>query len=576
MIGKAYENHIPESERKKLGQFYTPQFIVEYLVEQLKLTSESQILDPACGSGAFLTHVLNRLIEETDRSPSFAIENNLYGIDINPFANQLTTMNLLLKTLNCEERPKKINILSADSLIDKKIVGEELFLSDEFGSEAKKNVRDLKKFFNSGEKIFDAIIGNPPYKCFGLKANTSMKKPYDCYLRNRWINSAVYKLSYYPLFIERSIELLRNGGVLAFILPDSFLVGYFFLNIRRYILDNCKIREIVLCRENFWDTANVGCPTLLILEKEINEVTRDKNKVKVRLANTAGHIKNKKFINNLYPQSLFKQLTRNRFELYFDITSQKLVNDMRKQSELKFKDVITGHTGVRAKGVSKKNIISNCKHDSYYSKGLHSGSEVLPFKVAYNGGWIKLDSRFICSVRGLLDMVDKPKIMVRKTGDSLIAAIDVKKLYHLDHVHSFSPIDSSICLEWICLLFNSKILNRFYHIVSMEVGRAMAQIDINQLLELPFVKPSSKVEEKAKELYNILSKSSQDTIVYKNAMKKVETLVANEYGLDEDLKNIAIQTVESKQLASVSSIQKVREKSRRKRKQVKRKRRKVN
>lgn len=133
LIGSAYENHIPEEERKSLGQFYTPQFIVEYLVGQLELTSESQILDPACGSGAFLTHALDKLTQKTNIAPSLAIENNLYGIDINPFANQLTTMNLLLKILNCENKPKKINILSADTLVDKKMVEHELFSSEEYG-----------------------------------------------------------------------------------------------------------------------------------------------------------------------------------------------------------------------------------------------------------------------------------------------------------------------------------------------------------------------------------------------------------------------------------------------------------
>ena len=67
-----------------------------------------------------------------------------------------------------------------------------------------------------------------------------------------------------------------------------------------------------------------------------------------------------------------------------------------------------------------------------------------------------------------------------------------------------------------------------------------------------------------------------NTTKYKKAVDKAETLVANEYGLSEELKDIAIQTVEAKQLASVSSIQKVIEKSRRKRKQVERKRKKIN
>ena len=507
MIGKAYENHIPESERKKLGQFYTPQFIVEYLVGQLKLTSDSQILDPTCGSGAFLTHVLNRLNKETNRTPSLSIERNLYGIDINPFANQLTTMNLLLKTLNCKNKPKKINILSADTLVDKKIVEYGLFSSEEYGDEAKKNVRELSKFLHFGEKTFDAIVGNPPYRCFGLESKSPMNEIYKEYLKRRWKNSFQYKSNYYPLFIERSIELLKENGKLAFILPDNFLVGQYFHKIRKYILDSCKILEIVLCKDNFWKNAQSGHPILLILQKESNKIKRNTHYIIVKLANTADHIQTKKFIKNKYLQNTFQKTNLNRFELYFNQSSKKLVESMRSGATGIIKDVISGYSGaIAGRGFKKHDIISEKKINSFSKKGLHKGSEVTPYKVQYNGGFIQVKNKVLRSGYDP-NIMNSTKILVRRTGDSFIAAIDRKKLYHTNCIHSFYIKNnrSDICLEWLCILLNSKIFNRFYHIVSMKDGRVYAQVDIDQVEDLPFVEPSNKTVKKAKKLYETLS-----------------------------------------------------------------------
>ena len=564
LIGKAYEKHIPESERKNLGQFYTPQFIVEYLVDQIDFTAQSRVLDPACGSGAFLTRALDQLIEKTNISPNSAIENNLYGIDINPFANQLTTMNLLLKTLNCTKKPKHINVLSADSLIDK-ITPVNLFSSDELGAEAKKNVKEINKFLNPGNTKFDVIVGNPPYLCFGLRGNPAMKKIYKNYLKNRWTNSAEYKISYYPLFIERSIKLLSEGGIMAFILPDSFLVGKYFSKIRKHILDTCKIQEIVLCKEDFWEDGEVGCPTLLMLQKESDTIKRKDNQVIVKLAESGDHIKTKNFKKYKLSQNIFQNTSCNRFELYFDSHSKQLVETMRSKAKgTMIKDVVLGYSGaIAAKGYKKQDIIAKKEINSYYKKGLLDGNEVLPYKVNYKGGWIKIQPRVLRSGYNPTIM-QKTKILIRQTADTLIAAIDKRQLYHLNKIHTFHPIDQQNApLEWIALIINSSIMNRFYHIISMEVGRAMAQTDIDQLQELPFIEPSVDMKKKAEKLYKTLSTQSQNTPFYQNAKNEAERLVANTYGINQKLQDIATKTVQAKQLASVSRIQEQREISRR-------------
>lgn len=107
ILGRAYEQHITREERKKLGQFYTPDFVVNYILDNTldvvlkeKPAHKIKILDPACGSGGFLMKAYDRLRTKYKQDGwadevihNEILKNNLYGIDINPFATQLTVMN---------------------------------------------------------------------------------------------------------------------------------------------------------------------------------------------------------------------------------------------------------------------------------------------------------------------------------------------------------------------------------------------------------------------------------------------------------------------------------------------------
>ncbi len=550
MLGKAYERHIPNDERKRLGQFYTPDFVVDYLLDLMDFKKSSKLLDPSCGSGAFLHQAVRRFKDDTSVNSADIIENNIYGIDINPFACQLTTMNLLLSTLDSKKKPKKINILTADSLLDKKIAGAELFDNGEFGPESKRNVKALSTYLeHSGQ--FDIIVGNPPYRCFGLRSNKALKNVYQDYVRRRWSGSAEYKISYYPLFIERSIDLLKPGGRLAFILPDSFLVGMYFSKVRRKILDTCKIVEIVLCQKNFWEDAEVGFPTMIVLEREEVDLKRRNHKVQVKFAASENNIKSRKFVSAKYVQDTFEHLDRNRFELYFTDTSKDFITKIRSKTQLTMKSVVTGHTGIRAKGgIGKENLISDKQINSKYVKSLHSGSEVLPYKVEYNGGWTMLDKKLLCSGGWDPEVVEQRKIFVRQTGDSLISAIDGKRYYHLNNVHSFSPNNPDVPLEWVSLMLNSQVMNRFYHIISMEVGRAMAQIDIDTVHLLPYIEPTDEQLAEALELYSALSKAKPDSKEFKVLRAEANELIASAFGLSAKLRNYAEKSVEEKKLAA--------------------------
>ena len=101
------------------------------------------------------------------------------------------------------------------------------------------------------------------------------------YLKSNYPNSAEYKISMYAVFMERAIRLLAKEGRFGFIIPDGFVLGRYFSKLRRYILDTCKIVEIVLFNKDFWKYGVVGRPVIIILEKGGNKDVRLSNKVRV-------------------------------------------------------------------------------------------------------------------------------------------------------------------------------------------------------------------------------------------------------------------------------------------------------
>jgi len=256
------------SKRKKDGVFYTPEYITRYIVSETlgtlcrkqkaslgldnidisipknpkKLTRAEtktkealeayrdyllslKILDPACGSGAFLNQALNFLLEEhrfIDEGirtlmggavlglydvKKGILENNLYGVDINPEAVEIAKLSLWLRTV---EPGRKLNKLAdkikvGNSLIDDQSVSDNAFVWEEAFPEV----------FEAGG--FDVVIGNPPYvrqEMLDTETKEYFKQAYRTYH-----NSA----DLYIPFVEKGMRLLAKNGKFSFIFPNKWL-----------------------------------------------------------------------------------------------------------------------------------------------------------------------------------------------------------------------------------------------------------------------------------------------------------------------------------------------------------------
>lgn len=248
--------------KKAGGVYYTPQYIVDYIVKHTvgeliegktpNQISKIRIIDPACGSGSFLIRAYNYLLKyhleyysNLKRPPKNVIYtykgntyltinekkrillNNIYGVDIDPLAVEVTKLSLLLKVL---EDQNKDQLEQQRTLIPERTLpnlknnikcGNSLISTDVYEKEYKTiNEPNMahpfdyaKEFPNNGE--FDIIIGNPPYV---RQESIKDMKPY---LKTKY---ELYEgqADKYVYFFEKSLKLLKNDGYLGYITCNEF------------------------------------------------------------------------------------------------------------------------------------------------------------------------------------------------------------------------------------------------------------------------------------------------------------------------------------------------------------------
>jgi type I restriction-modification system DNA methylase subunit len=295
--------------RKAGGVYYTPQYIVDYIVENTigqlvngktpKEISKLRIADPACGSGSFLIGAYQYLLDYhknfysengkpskgkkdspltpegnlTTSEKKRILLNNIYGVDLDYNAVEVTKLSLLLKCMEGETSASIANqmklfkervlptlddnIKSGNSLIDLDFYDGQL----DFGGERKIKPFNWKKGFpevfkNGG---FDFIIGNPPYVL--VSPDLFSNEVIEYFKR---FKVAEYKIDLYHLFIERGLGLLKPSGSLGFILPSTWMTQKFTDKLRKFVLEQSSIEEVLHFDYKVFDQADVFTEIIIL------------------------------------------------------------------------------------------------------------------------------------------------------------------------------------------------------------------------------------------------------------------------------------------------------------------------
>ncbi|MEJ2293934.1 MAG: N-6 DNA methylase [Candidatus Lokiarchaeota archaeon] len=231
-----YEQNISYAERKKLGEIYSPQFIVDKILDETgfydtNCDGNKSIIDISCGAGSFLVQAVRRVA-----------------------------------CILCQ-----INILYTLFFIIKQI----LMMDSEFQIPIF-HIYNRNIFSTKVDHKYDYVIGNPPY-LFIREISEEQK----LIIEKGEFETAQGQYDYYQLFIEIGIKMLNSDGILGFIIPDSILALSNRHIIRKYIYDHTLIKEILYLGPQFEDP--VVSNLIIILQEERDPRKREKNIIGIKI-----------------------------------------------------------------------------------------------------------------------------------------------------------------------------------------------------------------------------------------------------------------------------------------------------
>ena len=314
LIGHIYEKTVDFEYRKNFGEFYTPKIVVNHILDSIGYTSQKNIwnkklIDISCGSGSFLIesakilkyyfllYYENLKIEnisiEIAKKIIGEIRKNICGIDLNPIACILCQLNLFLSVFD---------------LIEIIYQQEPEYQYDFF------NIKNINALSLSNEEKYDFVVGNPPYLFI-----RDISFQHRQMIENSNLETSIGQYDYYQIFIEIGLNILKNHGLLGYILPDSILALSNRKIIRKFIYEHSNIKEISVVGSQFEDP--VVSNVVVILEKENDVNKRMDNIIKIIEKNEEHH--SKKELN----QNLIKKFDY-KFLVYLNSTDVKILEHL--------------------------------------------------------------------------------------------------------------------------------------------------------------------------------------------------------------------------------------------------------
>lgn len=554
-----------KTKRKKDGVFYTPKYITKYIVEntvgnlcnekkkellineedyyterkQNKKTKEKllnklklykewllhiTIIDPACGSGAFLNEALNFLIEEhkyvdeleaklfgddilLQNYENSILENNLFGVDVNEESVEIAKLSLWLRTAKPNRKLNSLNenIKCGNSLIDnKEIAGEKAFNWQE----------EFPKVFENGG--FDIVIGNPPYVDIKKLNNIDVKYYFSNYV------TCENRINLYSIFIEKGLKILNDNGILSFINPNSMLVNSSYLKLRKLIIDS--LDKVVKLPDNVFSDAKVETIIFELnkrkADSKIKVINYSKNEIIVEIDDSKTIIFDKK------DWELDANLT---FNLYVSSLENSILNKIEEISNSYFEDIADFSLGItpydKYRGhseeiIKQRQFHSTTKLDDNY-KPLINGENITRFFVSNEikeyikyGDWLgaKREEKFFNSPRILIRQIisgKPPRIYAGYTEDNL---------YFTQIGFGLIPKDESkVNAKYILCILNSQLTNFYHKYKFLDIEKELFQkilianckklpiIYLDEQLQQPFIDKADLMLGLNKELQELIN-----------------------------------------------------------------------
>jgi len=513
-----------------------------------------RILDPACGSGSFLlgayTYLLNyhrdwyvdnnpqkhtKKIYQgkggqwhlTNAEKKRILLNNIFGVDIDSQAVEVTKLSLLLKVLEGEDaqtlenqyrlfHERALPDLATNIKCGNSLIGHDFFETVVIPSAREESIKiiaakrpqkrlapapvaggshkttipndlyqkinpfdwhtEFPQIFSVKNPGFDAVIGNPPY---GGTIHSETKR----YLSEHY-TTAEYQLDTFPLFIEKGLNLLRKDGLWSMIVPNTWALNARCPNTRKLVLKH-NIERVCHFNYKVFPAATVDTEIWVICKALLTP----RQTVQVEIVSADGGIKS-------FPtaQSAWTSIQHEIFNVCIDPMHASLWKHLiEKYPPLQLSAKVTQGCKPFQKGkgkppqsrdvVNAKPFVSHEKQSKDW-RPLLAGKLMNRYRITWNQNyWIKF-GEWLAEPRLSANYDAKEKIVIRQTGDSLVSTLDCDKFIVRDNLYTILPI-SNISCRFLLGLINSKLLNFCYNCINPERGEALAQVKAIHLRKLP-------------------------------------------------------------------------------------------
>ena len=545
---------------------YIVDYIVKNTVGKLcegktpKQIEKIKILDPACGSGSFLlgayTYLLNHHLDwytknepqnwlkkknppiyqvafssrgnadttnlrhcEESTADDEAISNyrltvsekkrillnNIFGVDIDSQAVEVTKLSLLLKVLEGENQQSLENqyrLFHERALPDlgnnikcgNSLIGPDFYdnLDSSLRDPTKSGRGNLDDFrnrinafdwqaefpdiFNRQNPGFDAIIGNPPY---GGAIEHEIRE----YIIKQY-STAEYQFDSFPLFIEKGLNLLRTGGLWSMIVPNTWTLNIRCPNTRKFVL-GYSIKSVRHFNYKVFPKATVDTEIWIIAKDRFYP----ENLVTIEIVKKDGNVK-----SFSTPQSEWISDESDIFNICITPTQRSLCyRIMKGYPSIRIFAKVTqgckpfqegkGKPPQTSEVVKKKPFVSEENQGKDW-RPLLAGKLMGRYCIKWNENyWIKFGA-WLAEPRYSANYDATEKIIIRQTGDSLVATLDREKFIVRDNLYTILPTSGINC-RFLLGIINSKLLNFVYSCINLERGEALAQVKAAHLRKLP-------------------------------------------------------------------------------------------
>jgi hypothetical protein len=507
--------------RKAGGVYYTPKYIVDYIVEHTvgkllegktpKQVADLKIVDPACGSGSFLLGAFQYLLrwhedwylahdpekwagatgaamvpaQEGGWRISTAekkriLLNNIFGVDIDAQAVEVTKLSLLLKVLEGETGQLSLgfervlpdlgdNIQCGNSLIgpdyyqDKQLAlfsEDELYRINAFDWEAA-----FPEVFAQGG--FDAVIGNPPWISLSGKFGADIYSSSEIDYLIKKFKGNTYMPNIYEYFIVLGIRVLSASGVVGYIVPDRLGFNQQFISLRRKIVEENTIHRL-LYKVPF---PNITADTLIFIIQRSK--CTESHKIEISEYDKGTIYVNQKTLINTSEYS---------FRYYENQETMLLIQKIDKNSDLELGSICktTSGFGGKSKLITRKRIDDD---QIRTMKGESIDRYVFKYYFYFDFKKQNITGRTTNTYK----LGFKPKILIRKTGDSLIATYDETGFYPEQSLYFIYEKESPVSYFYLLGLLNSKLMNFYYKEKSLTNKKSIAQVKKKDLDKLPII-----------------------------------------------------------------------------------------